>query len=120
MAKSDYLSRSDNRKLLKGKLKQWDEIDIDHIVEVSKHYWKIHKSSFNFISLEKKYVGFRTYYKKYFGQIVNVRKHKKYPHIYQIYSDRDMLMMDAFECWFEWIKDPEPFSEVTWDELFKM
>ncbi len=129
------MAKKDTRKIYKGKLRLGINHcqHIDSITEVSKHYWKVYHS-YSFTSpcyksnkmwrmphaLRKTYIGLRTYYLKYFGQVVNVKYHRKYPHIVQIYSNRDMLMMDAFECWFEWIKPLEDISEVTWDDLFKV
>lgn len=129
----------DKRKTFKGRLKLWEHITgtypstVNYVSEVSKHYWKVyHKDVWAgdpcFVrpapewngGLRKRYVGLRAYYLKYFGQVVNVKYHRKYPHIVQIYSNKGMFMMDAFECWFAWIKDIEPYKDNTWDELFKL
>ena len=128
--------RPDRRKTLKAKLKSYDEaMKLFIVQEKTEHYWNLwirHRPvvldihGLEHAPRKKKhgydYVGFRVYYKKYFGEVVNVRKHRKHPYVWQMYSDRGMLMMDVFEGCFEWIgEDPDPdLHEQTWDQLFNL
>ena len=59
----------------------------------------------------KSYIGFRTFYKGYFGsdKTVIVKPHKKYSNILQMFSAKGMHMMDIFNDWVE--------EEVNVDEI---
>ena len=99
----------------KVKLKDLDSCLKDYEVEKrSDNYWKVFVKYDYDRSSQKQFIGFRTYYKKYFGsnETVNIRKHKKFTNIYQMFSDKGMHMMDIFDDWVQaWVTELEPEIE---------
>lgn len=98
------------------------------IVESSKNYWKVSKLAAVEVLGLKSYIGFRTFYKGYFGsgKTVIVKPHKKYSNILQMFSAKGMHMMDIFNDWVEEEIKPKEVTVIPivdglitkWEDLF--
>lgn len=117
-------------KIYKAKLKPLKKcLKGCEVHENSKNYWKVVSWKDHKLNLTRPYIGFRTYYKSYFGgKTVNVKQHNKYSNILQLYSDKGMYMMDIFDHWVEHVDLEETEkaenNEILdnllekWNELF--
>jgi hypothetical protein len=100
-------------KTYKVKLKSLNEcLKGCEVYESSDNYWKVVcKKDHKLNEPVKDNIGFRTFYKGYFGdpeKIVNVKEHKKFKNILQMYSDKGMHMMDIFRHWVsEWVEEED-------------